>query len=303
MQKNHSKNWKDVLSVDFSAESNKREEMKQTLLQQIDDQDTTKCNTKKEDFIMNQTHKRRFKRSSVIALAACLALVLSITAFAAVKFWDLGQHAHYISSSPDASDDAARMEESLPTELQGLLYDKNGRLIETIGEMENGIYNADGEAVMIINDESGNPAITTLEEENARLAQVTTLFDHWEDAKPYLAFDIHSFGYIPADYELVGYRIYNDENGQPAQDTKCLEMNFYKDGDLNDYIFVQIRYMDEETGFTTGGPDLKKITINGYEAMLDDSNVDILIDNVMYMIMAKNLPQEEVLKMAESLTK
>lgn len=302
MQRNHTENWKDVLSVDFSAESEKRDEMKQALLQQVFQQDAVKRGIQKEDSTMQKTNTRRFKRSFVIA--ACLVLALSITAFAVVNYLDLGKYAQYVHDDSSGSDIAAQMEEPLPEELRGLLYDSDGKAIEKAGETLDGIYNANGEAVTVTYDDFGNPVILTQKEAAERRAEVSTLFDNLEEAQAYLVFNARSFDYIPADYVLEGYRIFNDENGQPQQDTKYLQMYFYKNGNVDDYIYVQARFMDEETSFTSDSDRrVEKTTINGYETILGESGVDILIDDVLYMIYGKNLPQSEVIKMAESLTK
>lgn len=261
MQRNQTANWKDVLSVDFTTESKKREETKQALLRHISRQGALKPDAEKENFTMKQTGKRHFKRTTAVALAACMAVVLSISAFAIVNYFNLGQHAQYIFT-PDTTDNKAS-----PSDLQGL--EKTGG-----------------------NDDSGYSD------------RMSTLFDKLDDAQSYLAFDALSFTYVPADYVLDGYRIYNDESGQPQQDTKYLQMNFHKSDDSGDTIFVQARLMDEETAFTyesSSGGKVEQTTINGHEAILYDNSVSILMDNVIYTVSAENLPQIEVKKMAESL--
>lgn len=290
MRKDHTENWKDALSVDFSAESKKREEIKNKLLNSIP----------KEDILMNQSHKKRFKRSSAIAVAACMALVLSVTAFAAVNYFNLGDYAHYL----DTSDEVQPGEVDFPEELQGLLYDENGKLVETIEELDAPIYNADGDAVMLTNDEAGNMQVVTMKEMREEFAEKSTLFETLEDAGSYLYFQPRTFEYVPEGYELEGYRIYNDDNGELVQDSKYLEMNYYKDNDLAKYIFVQARFMDEDTEFTSGLTENSKTTsINGYEAMIQENTIDILIDDVLYFISGSDLPAEELMKMAEDLTK
>lgn len=258
MPRSHTKSWKDALSVDFSIEAEKKEEIKQQLMRQIQCQESANSRTKKEDFIMNQTQKRRFKRSSVVALAASLTLVLSITAFAAANYLNLGDYAKYSTDTSSVTDEAVQID------------------------------------------------LSQVEENEIDSALVSTLFEKLEDVKPYLAFTPKMLTNIPADYELEGYRIYNDESGQPVQDTKYLEMNFYKNDNSNDSIYVQARLMDEETAFEVSADDenIEKTTVNGYEAVLiGNTSVDILIDDVMYMISAKNLSQNEVIEIAESLTK
>lgn len=304
MQRNRTEKWQDGLSVDFSAESEKKNKIKQELLQQLRQRSAAEPNKEREYFSMHQTNRKRFKRSTLIAFAACLTVVLSATAYAVINYVNLGEYAQYIPNSRNASEEAARMEAPLPAELQGRLYDKDGNVIEKVGQMQDGIYDADGKAVITTLDESGAVVISSWDIERQKHAQKTTLFTRLEDAKPYLAFEAHSFPYVPAGYALEGYRIFNDEHGKPYQGTKYLEMNFYQNGNPDAYIYVQARLMDEETAFGSSCSDnIEKTSINGYEAILDGSNVDILIGDVMYMICANDLPQSETVKMAESLTK
>lgn len=304
MLRDHAENWNDGLRVDFSAESEKKDELKRALLQQLRQSGAARHNIEKEYSSMNKTNTKRFKRSTIIALAACLTVVLSATAYAVVNYLNLGKHAQYMMDSRDASEQSARMEEPLPAELQGSLYDKNGKVIETIGEMQNDIYNSEGEAVITTSDASGALVIVTQEEAREKQMLKTTLFTGLEDAQTYLAFKAKSLPYIPAGYELEGYRIFNDENGKPYQDIKYLEMYLYKIDNADEYVYIQVRLMDEETAFASSASnDLKKTSINGYEAIVDGNNIDILIGDVMYMIAGRNLPQSEVLKMAESLSK
>ena len=367
MQRNHAGNWEDVLTVDFSAESLRKNEIKQSVMRQVyqiyqqqDDEPTggidsepviragitpavepnerftapapvsadrpqiiqfnkqteeqsnmnknMNLNTNQEvktDPDGNTKQKKRMKRSFVTALAACFVIVISITAFAVVNQINLGQYAHYLFDVNEVADETALMEEPIPEELRGQLYDADGKVIEKNGDMIDGFFNAEGKAVILSIDETGTPFVMTQEESDARRAQVTTLFSDWDEAQTYLAFKPRLFAYIPEGYTLEGYRVFNNEQGLPEQNTKYLEQYFYKDGSPEDRIYVQVRFMDEETAFETSGSGEvpEKTVINGYEAILDDKGLDILIDDVIYFITGTVLPQDEAIKMAESLTK
>lgn len=305
MPRNRTENWQNGLSVDFSAESAKKDAIKQELLQQLWRQEAARRNHYKEDTTMKTINQRRFKRSSAIALVACLTLVVvSATAYAITNYFNLGQNAQYMLNDRNISEAAAQLAEALPTQLQGLLYSQDGQPIETVGQMQNGVYNAAGEAVIITLDDAGQPRILTREEARREHAQITTLFNSLAEAQPYLAFTARAVGYIPEGYALEGYRLYNDENGQPYTDAKYLEMYFYQDNQADAYIYVQARLMDEETAFTTGGTgNMEQTSINGNEAIVDEGTIDILIGEVIYMIAASDLPQSEIIKLAESLTK
>ncbi|MGE4354306.1 MAG: hypothetical protein AB7D36_09505, partial [Oscillospiraceae bacterium] len=113
MQRNRTENWKDVLSVDFSAESQKKEETKQALLRHICRRDALKLNIEKENFTVKQTTKRYFKRTTAVALAACLVVVLSISALAVSTYFHLGPYAQYNFDADMAQNEAMPGDEAL----------------------------------------------------------------------------------------------------------------------------------------------------------------------------------------------
>jgi hypothetical protein len=81
---------------------------------------------------------------------------------------------------------------------------------------------------------------------------------------------------------------------------------YYTNADKSQQIYMQIRKMNEETGFTaSGSPDMRYISINGHEGVVAVKSVYVEIDGVMYMILADftadGVTQQDVIKMAESL--
>lgn len=309
----YDQDWMPKLKVDFSAESSQKEERKAALMQQYYTQDAAEHRLQKEKKTMKTG--RKLKRSTAFALAACLALgAISVTAYAVVQHLKLGQHANYIlqeEMSPAEREKA--MEEfkaqPLPEELAGEVYAKYGKLAETWGDLDEGTYEAGDQKITVKSDnihiESTESQPKTMADEIARLDEMTKRFGTVAEVKPLLAFDLLEFGYVPTGYELEGYRLFKGDEVEPNfLDSKYLSMDFYKGEDPADSIYVQVRYMDEETGFESGGTEnMRKTVINGHDAVIDGRSVDILIGDVMYMIRVSDaLPAEEAVKMAESLT-
>jgi hypothetical protein len=77
----------------------------------------------------------------------------------------------------------------------------------------------------------------------------------------------------------------------------------YSDG--TNEIRMQIRHMDETTGFESvadADTGIRALKINGHEAIIADSTLDVLIDDTMYMFFGRGLIGEtELVKMAQSL--
>lgn len=263
------------MHIDFSAESEKRDTIKDALLQRVCQINGVENDQRKEEHATAQAQRRRFRRIFKAAIAACLIIALSVTALAASGYFltgdlSLGEFAQYFGMSRTPKGSVAR---------------------EITEDSQNGYY------------DTGTGEIVEERED-------TTLFKTLEEAQPYLAFDALVFTYVPEGYVLDGFQVFNEENGHPSQGTKYLQMNFYKDGFfledgfITDHIYVQARLMDEETRFESSGDFgiLEEIVINGYNAVLGGHWVHILIDDVMYAVSGRNLPHSEVIKMVASLT-
>jgi hypothetical protein len=81
---------------------------------------------------------------------------------------------------------------------------------------------------------------------------------------------------------------------------------YYTDAGKTQQIYMQVRMMNEETGFgASASPDMRYITVNGHKGVVDGNNVYVEINGVMYMILADftadGVTQNDVIKMAESL--
>ena len=70
-----------------------------------------------------------------------------------------------------------------------------------------------------------------------------------------------------------------------------------------DEIRMQIRYMTEDTGFVaSASPDMRTVEINGHEAVVDSTTVNLLVGDVLYMFFGMGIVDDAALiRMAESL--
>lgn len=306
---NESQDWMPRLKVDFSAESSRKDEIKAELMQRLWTQNRAELRPKEKDMQKNAGRKS-LRRTGVVALVACLTLgAVSLTAYAVAKHFKLGPYAQYITI--DATD-MERMEEvnkqPLPEELAAQAAAADGTKPKTWGDLQDGSYEWDGNKIEIKSEEitvakADEPQ--TMAEAKAELDTYSTRFDSAKDVKDLLAFDLRAFDYIPEGYKLEGYRLFDGDEVQGKFEkgkSKYLSMHYFKDNDPADYIYVQVRLMDEETGFESGATEnARTAVINGHDAFIDGGHVDILIGDVMYMI--GGVEEGEAIKMAESLGK
>jgi hypothetical protein len=145
------------------------------------------------------------------------------------------------------------------------------------------------------------------EKSTATYGGAVTYFDTIDDVKPYLAFNPLMPVSLPTGFALDRISLFHEENGEPLPLGSGMYLNvYYINANKTQQIYMQVRMMNEETGFTaSGGPDMRYITINGHKGVVAVKSVHVEIDGVMYMILADfsgdSVTQNDVIKMAESL--
>ena len=102
---------------------------------------------------------------------------------------------------------------------------------------------------------------------------------------------------LPEGYAFDRAEFYADEDGKISGDYVDL---YYTGG--GERIFVQERRNTPEAGTETGAKTVKKLTINGHDAvMLDGAELDWETDEVsVYLITQKNLSEQQLTAFAES---
>jgi hypothetical protein len=111
---------------------------------------------------------------------------------------------------------------------------------------------------------------------------------------------------LPKGFTLDRISLFNDENGPLPLGSNMYLNVYYTNADKTQQIYMQLRMMNKESGFTaSGSPDMRYITINGHKGVVAVKSVHVEIDGVMYMILADftadGVTQQDVIKMAETL--
>ncbi len=278
--------------VDFSSESVNREKNLEALkikLKQIEREGEIK---------MNKKLKKPFAAVAIAATVVCF----SIAAYGdelvrIVKSITVGQYANYYVIEDNRDPKAI----PIPQDIKGQVFDKDGN--ELVYFPENGIlYDESGKEVKIVYDD-GKTRIMT--DDEAKKVQKSETFEvrSIEEGLSYFITDALMPKYLPKGYAFDRMEYYRDpankeENKQGSN--KYINI-YYSNG--KDEIYSQVRYMDEETAFGTSvSKDVKRVNINGYEAIIDGKMLDIQIGDVMYMIFDNGtLGHEELIKIAQSL--
>lgn len=218
----------------------------------------------KEEEKLTMKNKSKIKNPRRIAIIAMVSLIaLSGTAFAVIKNVNLGKYATYEANEISSRDEA-----------QAAVAEENEMITQ-------------------------NTSSSDMDDIDSYSKRFETL----EEVQKYLMFTVNMPTYIPAGYTLEGYRLFTNDQGEIDAEGKYLSLDFYNDVNPKKYIYMQVRYMDEETAFATGySSDMKKTTIDGHEAVIGKGTIDILIDDVLYMISGNaKLSENELIAIAESI--
>jgi hypothetical protein len=256
-------------NTDFSQDSRNKEAIKARLLGK---------------YAKGEISMRKFRFKPVyVAAAAVLAAGILIAACGEemvkiVQQFTVGKHATFV-----AGDDTVNAR-SNTEETQSLVLETDNYVI--VSEFRDAVFN--------------------YEKEIEREKNTVTYFDTLNDVEPYLAFNPLMPVSLPSGFTLDRISLFNDENGHPLPLGSNMYLNvYYTDADKAQQIYMQIRLMDEETAFwASGSHDMRYISINGHESVVDGKNVYAEINSIMYMILAdraEGITQDDVIKIAESL--
>jgi len=306
----------DLAEKDFSPEAGARERLRQKLMNHCLDK-----NAYSEDKEVTIKMKMSKMRPAMVFGAATIIAVLGFNLFfpntlravtnnvgdnifRVIKEVFVGEHAKYV-----VSEQVRKPDLTIPDELKGKLYDKEGNVLEQFPE--NGeIYNQNGEQLMLSTmtyDDGNGGFITkyealTREEYDERRNSETTTTTNLEEAKPYLAFDFSLPGYMPEGYAFDRIQLFNDESGKPVKNCEYAQV-YFSNGDHDKDIYLQLRLMNEETAYEAAIGNVEEIEVNGNKGVMGEGSMDIEIDGVMYMFRASasGIGNDQLIKMAESI--
>lgn len=280
---------KKLAGNDFSENSNKEEVFSKTF---------KKLNINEGEDNMNKSNKTKKSLMKVasIALICILGISTMQTSFAQdlvakiVKTISLG-HITVIEEYTG--------EESfpIPEEFKGKIFDKDGNLIEIFSADIDKIYTADGDE--IANLDMGNGKIITVDQQEKMIEEDILVVKDINKLNEYTCFEVILPSYLPEGYEFDRAGFFKDSNGI-VEDSKYIEL-YFTNAKTGEYIYMQQRFADEETGYATGGENVQEIKINGVDAvMYNDRNIDWEYNGVLYMLNGRGIVKSELIKMAES---
>lgn len=250
---------------------------------------------------------QRFKKPAVAVASIALGVALFAQTAIAQEFTQkikeifsiAGGNINIIQEEPVERPDGVPVPESL----KGQIFDAEGNEVKAFTDSLKEIYTKSGEKIAYLtNDENNEMAIVTEAQEAAKKAETTLTLTDVNKRNDYTCFDVKLPEYLPDGYKFDRIELYKDENGK-VENSKYITI-FYTNESTGEYIFMQQRLSDEETGFTTGTDGtVEKVKVNGAEALImDDSSIDWEADGVLYHMTSRGaFGKDDLLKMAESI--
>lgn len=281
----------ELSKIDFSEESNK-EFVFQTILKKINYRRENKVN--------------KIKKTGITAALLLIASTLiAQTTFAQdtvgkiIKRISL-DHVTIIQSN----DEDESKEVSVPDSLKGKVLDKNGNIITKLTkDMEkNGLYTTGGEKIYSLNPDNGTIITEKDAKEEEKKEDENNLYvTDSSKLNDYTCFDVKLPTYLPDGYEFDRAVLDRGEPNEEVKDSKYIDLQF-KNKSNGKEIFMQERFACEETKTVEDLGNIKKISINGVDAILSDNNaIEWETNNTIYFLSGKNIGKDEAIKVAESI--
>ncbi|WP_053956609.1 DUF4367 domain-containing protein [Inediibacterium massiliense] len=194
-------------------------------------------------------------------------------------------------------------DQEIPESAKGKVFDKDGHVIEKITlDNKDEMYNANREKVFGV-DPDGTLITEAVQRENLeRNAQENPVDDVIvKDSKKlngYTRFDVKLPAYVPKGFEFDYGEFYKDDNGEIFDEACALYFINHK---TEETIFISQTYICEESSAETAFNNIKKVKVNGKEAIVGDEGIVWEANGVRYLMYTYNLGTDESVKIAESI--
>lgn len=286
---------KTLVDTDFSAKSNEDEVFNRVVknFENKGDNNMKKCNKRKRPAVM------------AASLAATVLITGSLmqTSFAKemaskiLKSFNVGNYTAVILDEKDEPS-----EFNVPDEIKGQIFDKDGKVIDVFTkENRDKLYTKTGEKIAYINVKEKR-IITEVEAEKEEKERESrnVEFKDINKANEKLCFKAKLPTYLPEGFKFEKAELIGDKD---EISDKYVSL-YFKNEKTGKTIYMQQRWLCEETQCYGNSDKVEEVNINGVKALLsDDRNLDWSYDNVMIFLASKKsgISKAEIIKIAESM--
>ena len=285
---------KKLVDKDFSKTSNKSQIYNQVL------------NQIENEGLINMKRKLN-KRNFYARVASIVAVVVLSIATIQTTFAQeiIGKIVNKISIGHIVaiqSKEEHNMSEAIPKNLEGKLYNKDGRVIKVASDFKGEVYTKDGELIEDFDVQTGK-IVTASEYEKEREENILIVRDATV-LNDYTCFNVVLPSYLPQEYSFDRAEFYKNEVGK-VENTKYINL-YFKNKNTKKEIHMQQRFADDETAYTIGTDEkIESLKVKGIDVIISGKgSVDWEYKGNLYSISGKNrVAKDEVIKIVESMIK
>ncbi|AOY77709.1 DUF4367 domain-containing protein [Clostridium formicaceticum] len=263
-------------------------------------------------FIKNQEDETmkvfgKKKRSSMVAVAIvcvlCVSTMIIQTTFAQEVVNKIVRSLSLNNITILENKDFKWEDKEIPEAAKGKVFDKDGHVIEKItSENKDEMYNANGEKVFDV-DTDGTLITEAVQKENAERNAKENPIDNLiiKDPKKlngYTCFDVKLPSYLPEGFEFDYAEFYKDDNGEILNDACGVYFINHK---TEETIPIFQTYICEELAGETAFNNIKKVKVNGKDAIIGDEGIVWEANGVSYLMYTYDFGKELSIKIAESI--
>ncbi len=145
-----------------------------------------------------------------------------------------------------------------------------------------------------------NSEITTKAQKEKEQTDSLFITKNIDELNKYTCFNVILPDYLPEGYKFNRAEFYKDEKGNISP--KYIGL-FFTNENAGKQFYMQQRFADDETALTAGTEGaIEQIKINGSDAVLyDNANVHWEANNVLYLLLGRDLDKTELIAIAESI--
>lgn len=251
----------------------------------------------------NTMKKSNIIRRSLITAASFAVICVSLTqiSFARdlaekiVNQISLGHITAVQSEMPKESDYI------IPASLKGKIFDKNGKELDIFPKDKNArVYTASGEEICSVNPAKGEIVTASEQKElDKKVEQNTVIVRDAANLSQYTTFKVLLPSYLPQGYKFDRAELMQNDNGD-IHNNKYIDLYFVNEKTGKNFYIAQ-RASSEKYEIGTDSK-IKKVKVNGNDAIVYDKNIDWEFGDVLYSILGKksDVSIAELIKVADS---
>lgn len=237
-----------------------------------------------------------FKKSGIIAASIVCALFITMqTTFAQDLVNKIIESLSLKNVTIFENEKMEWKDRIVPEPAQGKVFDQKGNIVKVItSDNQDQLYTEKGEKVFGVEDDG---TLLTEEVLKQREGEPPLIVEDISKLNDYACFEVKLPTYLPKGYVFEKAEFFKDDNGKIIDDDCSLGFINRQNGE---HIYISQRVISETSSFETSFENIKKVKVNGLDAILGDEGITWEANGINYFMYTYDLGRAESIKIAES---